>query len=85
MLLRRDNKRVSQYLQAASEESISSMASDWQLNNAFTKLCRKESIVEENEPAEEENDHGHLEESSPSSAGETDDEGLNITQVHKHV
>ena len=85
MLLRRDNKRVSQYLQAASEESISSMASDWQLNNAFTKPCSKESIVEENEPAEEKNDNGHLEESSLSSAGEIGDEGLNTTKVHKHV
>ena len=90
MLLRRDNNRVNHYLEAASEDSdsmrsrASSMDSDWQLSNAFAKIkkpCSKQSIEEENEPVEEENDNGHLE-SSLSSADETDDESLNVTQVY---
>ena len=91
MLLRKDNNRVNHYLEAASEDSdsmrsrASSMDSDWQLNNAFPKIkkpCSKQSIEEEKEPVEEENDNGHSEESSLSSADETDDESLNATQVY---
>jgi len=73
---------VNHYLDAASEDSdsirsrASSMDSDWQLNNgAFNKIqkpCSKQSIEEENEPAED---------SSLSSADETDDEGLDTKQV----
>ena len=64
------------------------MDSDWQLNNAFPKVkkpCSKQSIEEENEPVEEEKDNGHSEESSLSSADETDDESLNPTQVQLNV
>lgn len=85
MLLKKDNKRVIQYLEAASDDNdsmrsrASSMGSDWQL---IKKPCSKQSIVEEKEPVEEENDNVYLEESSLSSADETGDESLNTTQVY---
>ena len=93
MFLRRDNNLVNQYLDAASEDSdsvrsrASSMDSEWQLNfPKIQKPCSKQSIEEENELAEEENKPAEEEnelsdQSSLSSADETDDEGLNTTQV----
>ena len=98
LFLKRDNNLVNQYLDAASEDSdsvrsrASSMDSDWQLK--IQKPCSKQSIEEENELAEEENEPAGEEnepageeneptdQSSLSSADETDDEGLNdATQV----
>ena len=61
------------------------MDSDWQLNfPKIQKPCSKQSIEEENEPVEEGKQPVEEENelSDSSSADETDDEGLNATQVY---
>ena len=85
---------MNQYLDAASEDSdsvrsrASSMDSEWQLNSPIARIqkpCSKQSIEEENEPVEEnkpaEEENELSDQSSLSSADETDDEGLDTTQV----